>query len=99
MIQNTMIHKLIQTIFATHFTVQFILKGLRDFISLSPFNVVQLRARLLNINYIFLLLISTPLVSVASSIIAPIVKEMKKHRGIVLVDVKAKDGSEVKVRL
>lgn len=29
----------------------------------------------------------------------PIVKELKKHKGIVLVDVKAKDGTEVKVRL
>jgi hypothetical protein len=29
----------------------------------------------------------------------PIVKELKKYRGIVLVDVKAKDGSEVMVRL
>ena len=29
----------------------------------------------------------------------PIVKELKNHRGIVLVDVKAKDGTEVKVRL
>ncbi|MFB9986102.1 hypothetical protein [Bacillus benzoevorans] len=29
----------------------------------------------------------------------PIVKELKNHRGIVLVDVKAKDGTEVMVRL
>ncbi|MGN1387551.1 MAG: hypothetical protein ACI4XS_13210 [Bacillus sp. (in: firmicutes)] len=29
----------------------------------------------------------------------PIVKELKKHKGIVLVDVKANDGTEVKVRL
>jgi hypothetical protein len=29
----------------------------------------------------------------------PIYKEMKKHRGLVLVDVKAKDGTEVVVRL
>ena len=29
----------------------------------------------------------------------PIVKELKNHKGIVLVDVKAKDGTEVKVRL
>ncbi|MBD1383261.1 hypothetical protein [Metabacillus arenae] len=29
----------------------------------------------------------------------PIVKELKNHRGIVLIDVKAKDGTEVKVRL
>lgn len=29
----------------------------------------------------------------------PIVKELKKYKGIVLVDVKAKDGTEVKVRL
>lgn len=29
----------------------------------------------------------------------PIVKEMKNYKGIVLVDVKAKDGTEVKVRL
>lgn len=29
----------------------------------------------------------------------PIVKELKKNKGIVLVDVKANDGTEVKVRL
>jgi hypothetical protein len=29
----------------------------------------------------------------------PIVKELKNHKGIVLVDVKAKDGTEVQVRL
>ncbi|MFP5114044.1 hypothetical protein ACSU64_16885 [Bacillaceae bacterium C204] len=29
----------------------------------------------------------------------PIVKELKNHKGTVLVDVKAKDGTEVKVRL
>lgn len=29
----------------------------------------------------------------------PIIKELKHHKGIVLVDVKAKDGTEVKVTL
>jgi len=29
----------------------------------------------------------------------PIVKELKHNKGIVLVDIKAKDGTEVKVRL
>ncbi|KON88798.1 hypothetical protein AF332_19665 [Sporosarcina globispora] len=29
----------------------------------------------------------------------PIVNELKNHKGIVLVDVKAKDGTEVKIRL
>ncbi|WP_026565082.1 hypothetical protein [Bacillus sp. UNC41MFS5] len=29
----------------------------------------------------------------------PIVEELKNHKGIVLVDVKAKDGTEVKIRL
>ncbi|KGR82156.1 hypothetical protein [Lysinibacillus odysseyi] len=29
----------------------------------------------------------------------PIVKELKNYKGIVLVDVKAKDGTEVKIRL
>ena len=29
----------------------------------------------------------------------PLVKELKNHKGIVLVDVKAKDGTEVKIRL
>ncbi|MFJ5760272.1 hypothetical protein ACIQAA_14305 [Neobacillus sp. NPDC093182] len=29
----------------------------------------------------------------------PIIKELKNHKGLVLVDVKAKDGTEVKVRL
>jgi len=29
----------------------------------------------------------------------PFAKELKKHKGLVLVDVKAKDGSEVKIRL
>jgi plasmid replication initiation protein len=29
----------------------------------------------------------------------PIIKELKNHKGIVLVDVKAKDGTEIKVRL
>ena len=29
----------------------------------------------------------------------PIINELKKYKGIVLVDVKAKDGTEVKVRL
>ncbi|MDQ0971653.1 hypothetical protein QFZ31_001531 [Neobacillus niacini] len=28
----------------------------------------------------------------------PIIKELKNHKGIVLVDVKAKDGTEVRVR-
>ena len=31
--------------------------------------------------------------------LTPIVKELKNHKGIVLVDVKALDGTEVKVRL
>ncbi|WP_042351548.1 hypothetical protein [Bacillus massiliigorillae] len=29
----------------------------------------------------------------------PIVKELKNYKGLVLVDIKAKDGTEVKVRL
>jgi hypothetical protein len=29
----------------------------------------------------------------------PIIEELKNHKGIVLVDVKAKDGTEVKIRL
>lgn len=29
----------------------------------------------------------------------PFAKELKKHKGLVLVDVRAKDGSEVKIRL
>ena len=29
----------------------------------------------------------------------PIIKELKNYKGIVLVDVKAKDGTEVKIRL
>jgi hypothetical protein len=29
----------------------------------------------------------------------PIVKELKIHKGLLLIDVKAKDGTEVKVRL
>ena len=29
----------------------------------------------------------------------PIIKELKNYKGIVLVDIKAKDGTEVKVRL
>ncbi len=29
----------------------------------------------------------------------PIVKELKNHKGTLLVDVKAKDGTEVKIRL
>ena len=29
----------------------------------------------------------------------PIIKELKNHKGLVLVDVKAKDGTEVKVTL
>jgi plasmid replication initiation protein len=29
----------------------------------------------------------------------PIIKELKNHKGLVLVDVKAKDGTEVKVKL
>jgi len=29
----------------------------------------------------------------------PILKELKRHKGLLLVDVKAKDGTEVKVRL
>lgn len=32
-------------------------------------------------------------------LLKPIVKELKNHKGTVLVDVKAKDGTEVKVRL
>ncbi|GLC87115.1 hypothetical protein [Lysinibacillus piscis] len=33
------------------------------------------------------------------TILQPIVKELKNYRGMVLVDVKAQDGTEVKVRL
>ena len=33
------------------------------------------------------------------NLLKPIVKELKNYKGIVLVDVKAKDGTEVKVRL
>ena len=29
----------------------------------------------------------------------PIVKELKNHKGLVLVDIKAQDGTEVKIRL
>ncbi|MEH7075975.1 hypothetical protein [Neobacillus drentensis] len=29
----------------------------------------------------------------------PIIEELKHHKGLVLVDVKAKDGTEVKIRL
>lgn len=29
----------------------------------------------------------------------PVIKELKNYKGLVLVDVKAKDGTEVKVRL
>ena len=32
-------------------------------------------------------------------LLKPIVQELKNHKGIVLVDVKAKDGTEVKIRL
>jgi len=32
-------------------------------------------------------------------LLKPIVKELKKHKGMVLVDVKAADGTEVRVRL
>ncbi|MFE8696011.1 hypothetical protein ACFYKT_06565 [Cytobacillus sp. FJAT-53684] len=31
--------------------------------------------------------------------LSPIVKELKNYKGMVLVDIKAKDGTEVKVRL
>ncbi len=37
--------------------------------------------------------------SVDKKTLKPIVKELKNHKGIVLVDVKAKDGTEIKVRL
>ncbi|MFK4392667.1 hypothetical protein CN563_13960 [Bacillus sp. AFS026049] len=33
------------------------------------------------------------------NLLKPIVKELKNYKGIVLVDVRAKDGTEVKVRL
>ncbi|MCU7707574.1 hypothetical protein OK414_19360 [Priestia sp. JV24] len=33
------------------------------------------------------------------SMLKPIVKELKKHKGMVLVDVKATDGTEVRVKL
>ncbi|WP_144554933.1 hypothetical protein [Bacillus sp. X1(2014)] len=32
-------------------------------------------------------------------LLKPIIEELKNHKGIVLVDVKAKDGTEVKIRL
>ncbi|WP_053366546.1 hypothetical protein [Bacillus sp. FJAT-27245] len=38
---------------------------------------------------------SFPLIE--EKMLKPIVKELKNHKGIVLVDVKAKDGTEVKV--
>ncbi|MBD8070727.1 hypothetical protein [Bacillus sp. PS06] len=33
------------------------------------------------------------------NILKPILKELKKHKGLVLVDVKTSDGTEVKIRL
>jgi hypothetical protein len=33
------------------------------------------------------------------SMLKPIVKELKKHKGMILVDVKATDGTEVRVKL
>ena len=33
------------------------------------------------------------------SMLKPIVKELKKHKGMVLVDVKATDGTEIRVKL
>lgn len=33
------------------------------------------------------------------NMLKPIVKELKNYKGIVLVDVRAKDGTEVKIRL
>ncbi|AJI25412.1 hypothetical protein H8R29_19415 [Priestia megaterium] len=33
------------------------------------------------------------------SMLKPIVKELRKHKGMVLVDVKATDGTEVRVKL
>ncbi|MCH7322156.1 hypothetical protein LZ480_09660 [Solibacillus sp. MA9] len=40
---------------------------------------------------------SFPLINKKS--LQPIIKELKNNKGLVLVDVKAKDGTEVKVRL
>jgi hypothetical protein len=37
--------------------------------------------------------------SIDKKTLKPIVKEMKNYKGIVLVDVKAQDGTEIKVRL
>ncbi|MCH1624435.1 hypothetical protein [Fredinandcohnia quinoae] len=37
--------------------------------------------------------------SIDKKMLKPIVKELKNYKGIVLVDVKAKDGTEVKIRL
>lgn len=36
---------------------------------------------------------------VDKELLKPIVKELKIHKGLLLIDVKAKDGTEVKVRL
>ncbi|KOS68954.1 hypothetical protein AEA09_10615 [Lysinibacillus contaminans] len=40
-----------------------------------------------------------PLPLIDKEMLKPIVKELKNYKGIVLVDVKANDGTEVKVRL
>ncbi|MFJ6210219.1 hypothetical protein [Lysinibacillus sp. NPDC092081] len=44
-----------------------------------------------NLDFTFLL--------IEKKTLKPIVKELRNYKGIVLVDVKAKDGTEVKVRL
>ncbi|WP_286925122.1 MULTISPECIES: hypothetical protein [Lysinibacillus] len=43
--------------------------------------------------------IGLTLPQIDKKILMPIVKELKNYKGTVLVDVKAKDGTEVKVRL
>lgn len=37
--------------------------------------------------------------SVDKRLLKPIIKELKKHKGLVLVDIKAKDGTEVKIKI
>ncbi|MGM9951321.1 MAG: hypothetical protein ACI33P_14410 [Lysinibacillus sp.] len=43
--------------------------------------------------------LDVPFPLIDKKMLKPIVKELKNHKGTVLVDVKAKDGTEIRVRL
>ena len=43
--------------------------------------------------------IDMALPNIDNQMLKPVIKELKKHKGLVLVDIKAKDGTEVRIKI